>query len=86
LKNRKEYHLIEEGDILVISMTTPDAVPVMEKCKAIVTDEGGVLCHASIISRELNKPCIVGTDIATKAINTGDRIIVDANKGIVRRL
>lgn len=79
-----DSHTVEEGDILVCSMTTPDYVPAMKKAGAIVTDEGGLLCHAAIISRELGKPCVIATRIATKILKTGDKVEVDANRGIVR--
>jgi pyruvate,water dikinase len=65
-------------------MTTPDFVPAMKKAAAIVTAEGGLLCHAAIISRELKKPCIVGTKVATSILKTGTRIQVDAQKGVVK--
>ncbi len=77
---------MEKGEILVCSMTTPDYLPAMKRAIAIVTDEGGLLSHASIISRELGKVCIVGTKIATKVLKDGDLIEVDADKGIVRKL
>lgn len=74
----------KQGEILVTSMTRPDFVPLMKKAIATVTDEGGVTCHASIVSRELGKPCVIGTKVATKLIKTGDLVEVDADKGIVR--
>jgi pyruvate,water dikinase len=55
----------------------------MEKASAFVTDEGGILCHAAIVSREMKKPCIIGTKIATKLLKDGDIIEVDANNGFV---
>ncbi|MBR9706464.1 hypothetical protein GOV14_05490 [Candidatus Pacearchaeota archaeon] len=75
---------VRKGDILVASMTLPDYVPAMKKAVAIVTDEGGVTCHAAIVSRELKLPCIVGTKIATKVLNDGDLVEVNANHGVVR--
>ena len=75
-----------EGEILVTIMTSPEFVPTMQKAKAIITDEGGVLCHAAIVSRELNKPCIIGTQTSTKILKTGDIIEVDTGKGIVKIL
>ncbi|MGV8163119.1 MAG: PEP-utilizing enzyme [Candidatus Nanoarchaeia archaeon] len=74
-----------EGEILVCDMTSPDYLPLMQKAAAIVTDRGGILCHATIIARELKKPCIVATGDATEKIKTGDFVIVDADKGIVTR-
>jgi pyruvate,water dikinase len=58
----------------------------MQKAAAFVTDEGGLGCHAAIISRELKKPCIVGTKIATKVLKDGNLVVVDANKGTVKIL
>jgi rifampicin phosphotransferase len=78
-----ESKKLKEGEILVCGMTSPDYVPAMKKSKAVVTDEGGVLCHAAIISRELGKTCVVGTKMSTKAIKTGDKIIVDGDRGLV---
>lgn len=76
----------KKNDILISSMTTPDILPATKKAKAIVTDEGGFLCHAAIVSREFKIPCIVGTKIATKVLKDGDLVEVDANKGIVKIL
>jgi len=74
------------GSILVTPMTTFNHVSFLRKFSAIITDEGGVTCHAAIISRELNKPCIIGTKIATKVLRDGDFIEVDANNGVVKIL
>lgn len=75
---------VNKGDILVTSMTTPEFIQAMKKAAAIVTDEGGITCHAAIISRELKIPCIVGTKIATKVINDNDIVEVNANHGFVK--
>ena len=82
--NREQSGSFKKNEILVTPMTTPWYVPLMKKARAIVTDEGGVMCHAAIISRELNKPCVIGTKIATKVLKDGDLVEVDANRGIVR--
>ncbi|MEY2664688.1 MAG: hypothetical protein RIT04_496 [Candidatus Parcubacteria bacterium] len=74
------------GDILVTSMTRPEFVPIMKKAAAVVTNEGGVTCHAAIVSRELGIPCIIGTKNATRALKDGDMVEVDANTGIVTKL
>ena len=74
------------GDILIAVMTFPNFIPAMEKAAAFVTDEGGILCHAAIISREMKKPCIIGTKIATKVFKDGDLVEVDAEKGTVRKI
>ncbi len=81
-----ELGKINEGDILVTNMTRPEFVPAMKKAGAVVTDEGGVVCHAAIVARELKKPCIIGTKIATKVLHDGDYVEVDADKGVVRIL
>jgi phosphoenolpyruvate synthase/pyruvate phosphate dikinase len=77
---------IGKDAILVTGNTSPDLLPIINKVSAIVTDEGGLLCHAAIVSREMNKPCVVGTRKATKVFKDGDSIEVDADKGIVRKL
>jgi len=69
--------------ILVTSMTTPDLMPAIQRSLAIVTDEGGLTCHAAIVARELGKPCIIGTKNATKILKNGDLVEVDATKGRV---
>ncbi|MBS3166570.1 hypothetical protein J4444_05605 [Candidatus Woesearchaeota archaeon] len=76
--------LFHEGDILIAVSTNPVLMPLMLKCGGIVTDEGGMLSHAAIISRELKKPCVVGTKRATSVIKDGDMIEVDAEKGTVK--
>jgi phosphohistidine swiveling domain-containing protein len=76
----------DEPFILVTGMTMPDFIHHMHKCAAIVTDEGSIACHAAILSRELKKPCIVGTKFATKMLKDGDIVEVDANTGIVTKL
>jgi pyruvate,water dikinase len=80
----KDAHKMEKGNILVSSMTRPELVPAMRKASAIITNEGGVTCHAAIISRELGIPCIIGTKFATRIFKDGDLVEVDADKGIVK--
>ncbi len=75
---------VHPGDILVTSMTSPDFLPAMKQAAAIVTDEGGITCHAAIVSRELGIPCLVGTKIATKVLKDGDMVEVNANHGVVK--
>lgn len=75
-----------KGDILVVVNTTPDFVPLMKRARAIVAEEGGITAHVSIVSRELGIPCVVGIKNATKVLKDGDRVEVDANKGVVRKL
>ena len=73
----------ERGDVLVAEMTSPDWVPLMKKAAAIVTDGGGMTCHAAIVSREMGLPCIVGTRVATKVLKDNMVVTVDATQGIV---
>jgi len=77
------HKLMKKGDILVTTMTNPDWVPYMRLASAIITDEGGMTCHAAIVSRELGIPCIVGTREATKKMSAGKDYTVDANTGVV---
>ena len=76
----------QEGEILVAGMTRPDYLHLIKKAAAIVTDAGGMLCHAAISAREMKKPCVIGTQVATKVLNDGDLVEVDADKGIVKRI
>ena len=76
-------HALEAGEVLVAPMTTPDWVPFMRKAGAIVTDSGGMTCHAAIVSRELGLPCIVGTAEATTTLRDGELVGVDATRGVV---
>ncbi|MFA4936755.1 MAG: PEP-utilizing enzyme [Patescibacteria group bacterium] len=77
---------VKHGSILVTNVTNPKDNVLLKKFAAIVTNEGGLLSHASIISREFKIPCIIGTKIATQIFKDGDRVEVDANKGIVKLL
>jgi phosphoenolpyruvate synthase/pyruvate phosphate dikinase len=74
---------IKKGDILITGMTLPDYVPAMKRAGAIITDEGGITCHAAIMSRELDIPCIIGTKVASHILKDGDKIKVDAKRGVV---
>lgn len=75
---------VKRGDVLITGMTLPEYLPAMKKASAIITNEGGITCHAAIISRELGIPCIIGTKIATRVLKDGDLVEVDANRGIVK--
>lgn len=83
---RKDLETFSKGEILVTHMTSPEYLPQMKIAKAIITDEGGITCHAAIVAREMKKPCIIGTKIATQVLKDGDLVEVDANKGMVRIL
>jgi len=75
---------LEKGEILVAAETTPIFVPAMKRAIAIITDQGGITSHAAIVARELKKPCVIGTKVATRVLHDGDLVEVDANKGEVR--
>lgn len=83
---RKDWKKMKEGNILVTHMTTPEMILLIKKAAAIVTDEGGITCHAAIVSREFGIPCVVGTQIATKVLKDGNLVEVDAEKGTVKKL
>ncbi len=74
-----------EGDILVTAMTRPDYTHLLNKAAAVITDGGGILCHAAIVAREIGIPTIVGTEIATQVFKNGDHIEVDADQGIAKK-
>ncbi|MFH1053610.1 MAG: PEP-utilizing enzyme [Candidatus Woesearchaeota archaeon] len=84
--DRESIKNFEKGEILVASMTTPDFINAINKASAIVTNEGGILCHAAIVAREMNIPCVIGTKVATKVLKDGDFVEVDADNGIVRKI
>lgn len=86
LKNKTKMYEFQDGEILVSPMTTPGFVPAMKRAGAIITDEGGITCHAAIVSRELKVPCVIGTKIATKVLKDGDMVEVDAGNGIIKIL
>ena len=75
-----------KGDILVAPFTNVNYLPIMRHAKAIITESGGITSHAAIISRELNKPCIVGIKNLISILRDKDKVLVDANKGIVKKL
>jgi phosphohistidine swiveling domain-containing protein len=84
IRHPRELGKIKKGEVLVSPMTLPSFISAMQKAIAFVTDEGGITCHAAIIAREMKKPCIIGTKIATKVLHDGDLVEVDADKGIVK--
>lgn len=86
IKDIRDLKRLKNGEILVTPMTDPSYLVVIDKAKAIITDRGGLLCHAAVISREYQIPCIIDTKIATKILRDGDYIEVNANDGIISRL
>jgi pyruvate, water dikinase len=83
IAERQDAADLNDGEILVTHMTAPDWVPLMRKASAIVTDTGGMTCHAAIVSRELGIPCVVGTGEATTLLHDGETVTVDAAAGVV---
>lgn len=86
LLSPRQADKIKTGDFLVATMTSPDYLLAMDKAAGFITDEGGVTCHAAIVAREMNKPCIIATSIATKFLKDGDNIELDIKKGTVRKI
>jgi len=81
-----EMGKMEEGDVMVAHTTFPSLVPAMKKASAIITEDGGITCHAAIVSRELGTPCIVGIKIATQVLQDGMKVAVNADEGLVKIL
>lgn len=77
---------LQKGEILVSDMTSPDLTAACSRAGAIVTDRGGILCHAALVAREMQIPCVLGTEDATQVFKTGDLVEVDAHRGIVRKI
>lgn len=75
---------LKDGEILITYMTTIEFAPAFRKIAGVVTDEGGMSCHAAIISREFKLPCVVGTKVATRVVFTGDKIEVDGSTGLIK--
>lgn len=86
IKDQRHFHKIKDNDIIISPMTDINFIAVMHKIKGIVTDEGGILCHSAIISREFKIPCITGTGAATQILKDNDLIELDAVKGVVRKI
>jgi phosphohistidine swiveling domain-containing protein len=82
----RDLSKVAQGDILVAPMAIPSYLTAMKKAAAFVTDEGSLFCHAAIVAREMGKPCIVGTQRATRVFKDGDFVEVDGSKGIIRKL
>lgn len=82
----EQMNSMKRGQILIAGQTRPILMPAIEKASAIVTDEGGITSHAAIVSREFNIPCIVGTHNATRIFKDGEKILVDANNGIAKKV
>jgi len=86
INTKNDLPKMNVGDILVAKMTNPDLVPAMKKAAAVITDTGGITCHAAIVSRELKIPCVIGTKVATKILKDGDEVLVDANQGEIKKI
>ncbi|AKF83681.1 phosphoenolpyruvate synthase [Myxococcus fulvus 124B02] len=83
LRKPEEGPRLQEGEVLVAPMTSPDWVPTLRRASAVVTDSGGMTCHAAIVSRELRKPCVVGTRTATRVLRDGEVVTVDGATGTI---
>ncbi len=78
-----KLYKVKKDEILVTEMTRPLFVICMREISAIVTDRGGILCHAAMVAREFGLPCVVNTKEATRKLKNGQKIMLDANKGII---
>lgn len=83
LRSPDEGPRLQDGEVLVAPMTSPDWLPAMRRAAALVTDGGGMTCHAAIVSRELGLPCVVGAGVATATLHDGDLVTVDGKQGTV---
>jgi pyruvate,water dikinase len=83
IESPAEGEALQDGDVLVAVMTSPDWVPLLQRAAALVTDSGGMTCHGAIVSRELGVPCVVGTRRATELLRDGELVTVDGTKGVV---
>src|SRR5690606_10515581 len=83
LSSPEEGHQLVAGEILVAPMTNPDWVPTIRRAGAVVTDGGGMTCHAAIVARELGIPAVVGARTATATLRDGELVTVDGTKGTV---
>ena len=81
--SKEDFEIFNEGDIIVSPMTTPKFTSIMKIASGIITDEGGVTCHASIVARELKKPCIIGCKNATKILKNGMKVELDSTNGTI---
>lgn len=81
IKDQEDSLLFQTGEILVTKMTDPSMVIMMAKALAIITDTGGITCHAAITSREMGVPCVVAAKTATQDLKTGQTVMVDGGKG-----
>ncbi|SES96932.1 PEP-utilizing enzyme [[Clostridium] polysaccharolyticum] len=86
IMNSNEYAEVEEKEIIITPMTEPDSIGAIHKSAGVITDRGGVLCHAAIVCREIGKPCIVGTSNATKVLRNGDNIKICTKYGKVYKI
>ncbi|GEM_PF-3212643 len=80
----REIDQMEQDEILVCPMTDPDYMPAIYKARALITDQGGILCHAAIVARELKKPCIIGTEAGTRFLKTGNSIEMNSDTGEIK--
>lgn len=86
IRDQNDFHKMKKGNILVAPNTRPEFLPVIKIASAIITDEGGMTCHAAIVSRELKIPCVVGVQGATSILKNGERIRVNSKIGMIEQL
>lgn len=86
LSSPTEASQVKHGELLVATMTTPEYISAMGRALGFITDEGGVTCHAAIVAREMNKPCIIGTKVATQVLKSGDKVVLNTETGTIKLL
>jgi len=86
VQKNDDYKKVRPGEIVVTSMTQPEITEIIDKVAGIITDEGGILCHAAVISREYKIPCLVGTKVATKALINDEEVYLNASAGYFKKV
>lgn len=84
LKNKEDEMDFTEGSIAVVERSNANLVHVIGKASGIIIDEGGMMSHAAVLSRELKKPCVIGTKVATATLKNEDMVEIDGEKGTVK--
>ncbi|MCD5425516.1 MAG: hypothetical protein LRZ92_03515, partial [Methanosarcinaceae archaeon] len=83
---REYIQSLTNEDIVVAAMTSPELTTSFKKVRGVITDEGGLMSHAALISRETKTPCVIGTKYATRFLKDGEKILLDADSGIVTKI
>lgn len=85
IRGRHDFNQFQDQDILITNQTTPEFLPLLKRASAIITEQGGITCHAAIVAREFKIPCIIGVADAMSILTNGSPITIDGEKGEVRK-